>query len=74
MTCTQKLSYLSADGEQNISASIWKPDGQPVAILQLVHGMAEHIGRYDGLAAFLTEAGICGCGKRPLGAWRLCDG
>jgi alpha-beta hydrolase superfamily lysophospholipase len=67
MTCTQKISYLSADGEQNISASIWEPDGQPVAVLQLVHGMAEHIGRYDGLATFLTEQGFVVAGNDHLG-------
>ncbi|MDD4921287.1 MAG: alpha/beta hydrolase [Bacteroidales bacterium] len=36
----------------------WLPDGEPKAILQLVHGMAEHAGRYERLARFLNDRGI----------------
>lgn len=67
MTCTQKISYRSADGKQNISASIWKPGGQPIAVLQIVHGMAEYIDRYDAFASFLTEQGFLVAGNDHLG-------
>ncbi|MFP5307334.1 MAG: alpha/beta fold hydrolase [Gammaproteobacteria bacterium] len=36
----------------------WLPDGNPRACLQIVHGMAEHAGRYARAAEALTEDGI----------------
>ncbi len=37
----------------------WENEGAvPIAILQIVHGMAEHGGRYGGFAEFLLERGI----------------
>lgn len=35
----------------------WKPAGAPRAVLQIVHGMAEHCARYHRLAEALTAAG-----------------
>lgn len=35
----------------------WLPDGPPRASLQIIHGMAEHAGRYARLAQALTAAG-----------------
>ena len=37
---------------------IWIPDGAPVCILQIAHGMTEHIGRYEKLAEILTAHGV----------------
>jgi len=36
----------------------WIPDSKPIAVVQIVHGMAEHAGRYQRLAEFLTNQGI----------------
>ena len=36
----------------------WIPDSKPVAVVQVVHGMAEHAARYQRLAQFLTDRGI----------------
>ena len=36
----------------------WLPDGEPRGLLQIVHGMAEHAGRYERLARQLTDAGF----------------
>ena len=36
----------------------WLPEGEPRALLQIVHGMAEHAGRYARLAEALTAAGF----------------
>ena len=41
-----------------LHAQFWTPDAAPKAVLQIVHGMTEHIGRYDGLAQELTAQGI----------------
>jgi alpha-beta hydrolase superfamily lysophospholipase len=35
----------------------WLPDGEPKAVVQLLHGMAEHSARYARLAGELTTAG-----------------
>lgn len=35
----------------------WLPDGDPKAIVQIAHGMAEHAGRYARFAQALTDAG-----------------
>ena len=37
---------------------MWLPEGEPKAVIQLVHGMAEHIDRYDATARALTEHGF----------------
>ena len=36
---------------------IWKPEGNPRAIVQILHGMAEHIARYDQAANALAGQG-----------------
>lgn len=36
----------------------WLPDGPVTALLQIVHGMAEHAGRYRALAEDLTARGV----------------
>ena len=45
----------------------WSPAGEPRAIVQLVHGMAEHIERYDATAKRLNEAGYLVVGHTMLG-------
>lgn len=46
---------------------LWKPEGEPKAVIQLVHGMAEHIDRYDEAARALAEAGFAVVGHTHLG-------
>lgn len=41
-----------------LSLVCWEPEGPPRALLQLVHGMAEHIRRYDHVAQAFTQAGF----------------
>ncbi len=45
----------------------WRPQGEVRAVLQLVHGMAEHIARYDAAAKRLNEAGYLVVGHTQLG-------
>lgn len=52
------LTYPSADGKTAVHAVRWEPDGQPDAVLQFVHGMYEHTGRYERFARFLAESGF----------------
>lgn len=45
-----------------LPAVLWLPDGEPRRILQIVHGMTEHIGRYEAFAKALTAQGIAVAG------------
>ena len=48
---------------------LWMPPaGQPVrAIVQITHGMSEHIERYDHFARFLAAHGFAVCGQDNIG-------
>lgn len=48
------------DGYNGLSlpATLWLPEQTPRCILQITHGMTEHIGRYTALAQELTGHGI----------------
>lgn len=35
----------------------WEPEGTPKAVVQFVHGIAEHVARYDHFARYLTSLG-----------------
>jgi alpha-beta hydrolase superfamily lysophospholipase len=50
------FTFAGEDGTP-ISALKWTPDGDPKAIVQILHGMAEHSGRYRRLGEALTGAG-----------------
>ncbi len=41
-----------------LHAQKWLPDGAPKAVVLIVHGIAEHIGRYDHVAQTFVEAGL----------------
>lgn len=58
MTCNLEQSWLKMDDGTDIFVRSWKGEGKPKAILQILHGMAEHIGRYEPFAKFLVEKGI----------------
>lgn len=67
-----ELRYPSADGVSCIRALVWEPDAvaagaAPRAVIQLVHGMAEHIERYERFAGVLCEAGYVVCAEDHIG-------
>ncbi len=65
----QESSTLSADGKSWLRVLLWLPD--PVysrrGVVQLVHGMAEHIERYDSFARFLAGLGYVVFGHDHIG-------
>ena len=67
MVRKEELTYKSRDRQTMIHASRWIPEGEPVAILQIIHGMQEYIDRYDEFANFLAEKGIIVIGNDHLG-------
>lgn len=63
--CVQ-FTYTSVTG-QSLEARKWIPEGKIRGIVQLVHGMAEHIDRYHGVGNALAEAGYLAVGHTYLG-------
>lgn len=59
--------FASSDGVNQIHAIEWVPEGEPQAILQICHGMTEHIERYHNFATFLAEHGYYVVGHDHLG-------
>ena len=53
----EKIEIIGNDNFK-ISAVLWLPEGAPRAILQITHGMTEHIYRYKDFAKELTAQGI----------------
>ena len=41
----------------------WLPDGEPVGVVQIIHGVAEYIARYDTFASFLASNGFLVVGE-----------
>ena len=66
-------TFMSKDGRSSIHYYVWEPEGEPVAILQIVHGMAEHLLRYEPFAEYLNRFGILVCGHDHIGHGRSAD-
>ena len=68
MVKKEDFYFDSRDGEHKLHAVRWIPDiEKPACILQVVHGMAEYIDRYDDFACFLADRGILVVGNDHLG-------
>ncbi len=60
--------YASANNRNMIRTLIWQDDEvQPIAVVQIAHGVVEHIGRYDAFARYLTQFGFVVCGNDHIG-------
>ena len=68
MAIFREFTYPSSDGAHDIYACRWLPgSGQPRAVVQIVHGVSEYVGRYDHVARRLADAGYVVCGEDHLG-------
>lgn len=47
--------FLSTDGKHSVFARECTPDGEVRAVLQIAHGVAEHIYRYAPFMEFLAK-------------------
>lgn len=63
----EEFYYPSLDGKTTIHAVKWIPDNKINMILQIAHGVTEHILRYEELANYLTNKGILVVGNDHLG-------
>lgn len=52
------LRHTSARGTSHLYRRSWLPDGDTRATILLVHGLGEHCGRYEHLAAHCNERGF----------------
>ncbi len=60
-------SVLSSDGKHLLCGKVYFPDGDARGYFHVVHGMTEHIGRYDVFMREMAEAGYICFGYDNLG-------
>ncbi len=64
----EEFYFDSRDNSSKIHAVRWTPDSENVvAVVQIVHGMAEYAERYEEFARFLTERNFVVTGEDHLG-------
>ena len=61
------FTFESSTGKNLLHARKCIPDGKPRAVVQIEHGVADHISRYDDLMLYLAENGIVCVGDDHLG-------
>ncbi|QIL46539.1 alpha/beta hydrolase [Vagococcus coleopterorum] len=68
-------TFLSSNQAEQINEVLWIPEStsQPKAILQIVHGMAEYIERYQEFAEHLNQYNILVVGHDHLGHGQSVD-
>lgn len=69
MAVIRKEAYFSSSNSvDKVRTLIWQDDeASPIGVIQIAHGVCEHIGRYDEFARFLAENGFVVCGNDHLG-------
>ena len=64
----KKASFPSSDGKSTVSAKIYLPCNKEIkGVVQLSHGMMDHVERYEGLAEYLTGEGYVFAGNDHVG-------
>lgn len=62
-----ELFFLSRDNQTNIHMVIWEPEDKIYGVIQIVHGITEHILRYEEFANYFNKGGIVVVGIDLLG-------
>lgn len=63
----KEITYPSTGGQAVIHGAFFRPETEPRAVVQLVHGMSEYILRYSPMAEALCGMGFAVCGEDHLG-------
>lgn len=63
---SEQSTWTGSTGAE-LECFYWKPDGPIAGIIQIVHGMAEHMARYAGAAEALTRASFMVAGITQAG-------
>lgn len=67
MERVEQIWFDSSDGAHRCAGYLWMPQGEVRGVVQIVHGIAEHMGRYDHFARYLNQHGYAVCGEDHLG-------
>lgn len=62
--------YFPSCGAGMIHGCRWEPEGEPIAVLQIVHGIAEHAARYDDFACAMARQGFLVVAEDHMGHGR----
>ena len=75
MAIIRKEAYFSSSNSMSkVRTLIWQDDKiSPIGVVQIAHGVCEHIGRYDDFARFLAENGFVVCGNDHIGHGKTAD-
>ena len=64
----EEITFPSSDGKNTVYAEIYTPKKRSsIGIVQISHGMIDHVGRYRELADYLTAEGFIVAGNHHLG-------
>ena len=63
----RKDGFYDSKGEGRIHYCVWTPEGDVRAVVQIVHGIAEHVERYDEFAEYLCSRGYAVAAEDHMG-------
>lgn len=66
--------WYDSQGAGKIHGCRWTPNGEVKAVLQIVHGIAEYVERYDGFAEYLNRQGILVVAEDHMGHGQSING
>lgn len=66
--------YYESKGAGKIHGCHWMPEQPPVAVLQIIHGIAEFVERYDDFARYLNRLGYVVVAEDHMGHGKSING
>ena len=69
----EEMRVPSSDGIHTLAGRVYRPEGRVRGLFHVVHGMTEHIARYDPLFRRMAEDGYAWWRRRVLFQLRLYD-
>lgn len=70
----RKDFWFDSKGAGRIHVCRWTPEGEPRAIVQIIHGIAEFVERYDDFANYLNRYGILVVAEDHMGHGQSVNG
>ena len=66
--------YYGSKGAGTIHGCRWTPEQPPVAVVQIIHGIAEYVERYDDFARYLNRLGFLVVAEDHMGHGKSING
>lgn len=66
--------FYASQGAGQIHVSRWMPEKPPVAVLQIIHGIAEYVERYDAFAEYMNALGYIVVAEDHMGHGKSING